>query len=120
MGWHIPRIEYFFLTFPITLSTCIRTFAIRRVCSNSIQLSCFFPLVYAGKVSYQTHDPLKQCLLAKVCSEVHNFQSSFCHSSSPSIRYKANNSMWCYTNQIFSSIMMYDEYVCTLARRAEG
>ena len=120
MGWHIPRIEYFFLTFPITLSTCIRTFAIRRVCSNSIQLSCFFPLVYAGKVSYQTHDPLKLSWQKFVQKSTIFSQVFVTHSSSPSIRYKANNSMWCYTNQIFSSIMMYDEYVCTLARRAEG
>ena len=35
------------LTFPITLSKCMRILAMRLVCSTSIPLSCFFPLVNA-------------------------------------------------------------------------
>ena len=48
MGWHRLRIEYFFRTFLITLSTCIRTLAILLVCFTSIPLSCFCPFVKAG------------------------------------------------------------------------
>lgn len=40
--------EYFFLTFPITLSTCIRTLAIFLVCSMLMGSRCVLFLVKAG------------------------------------------------------------------------
>ena len=51
------KIAYFFLMFPITLSTCILTFAIRLVCSTSMPFSCFLPFVKVGTLFVTQHSP---------------------------------------------------------------
>lgn len=133
MGWHMLRREYFFLTFPITLSTCIRTFAIRRVCSTSIPLSCFFPLVNAGKVTVAQYRP--------TLSLISNPRSASTVSPGRSLFNSPQFSVKCLSltlpphpfdikltipcgvipiKYLAVLLCLYDEYVCALARRAEG
>ena len=57
MGWVAPKMLYFFRMFPITRSTCILTLAILRVCSTSMPLSCFLPLVNAGILIVEQNNP---------------------------------------------------------------
>ena len=57
MGWVAPKMLYLFRMFPITRSTCILTLAILRVCSTSIPLSCFLPLVNAGILIVEQNNP---------------------------------------------------------------
>ena len=55
-------IEYFFLMFPITRSTCIRTLAIFLVCSTSIPVSWDFPLVNAGVLMVEQREPTESLM----------------------------------------------------------
>ena len=57
IGWVALRMLNFFLMLPIIRSTWILTLAILRVCSTSIPLSCFLPLVNAGIFIVEQNNP---------------------------------------------------------------
>ena len=57
MGYVALRSENFFLIFPITHSTWIRTLAICFVCSTSIPKSWLLPFVKAGIFRVEQYEP---------------------------------------------------------------
>ena len=57
MGNVLSSKEYFFFILPVTLSTCIRTFAIRLVNSTSSGFNYFLPLVKEGMINCAPYVP---------------------------------------------------------------
>ena len=111
------RSVYFCLMFRMTLSTCMRTLAIRHVCSTSMAHNCFLPLVNAGTVIVAQYCPTDSLISkprsAKMVSPGIKLLSSpqfsvRCLSLTlpPSFRYEAYGSLWCNTNKIFNCVMV--------------